>query len=117
MPAGFWNPATRREAATNDRGYYTPYTPYHTPYAFISDCTAFHGESEKELIYKAKQAFAFTLFYGKSCGFDNSNLSISATKGPESNMICSVRVLFLLNTTNNIPIILRIFMRDCLLAS
>ena len=80
MPAGFWNLATRREAATNDRGYYTPYTPYHTPYAFISDCTAFHGESEKELIYKAKQAFAFTLFYGKSCGFDNSNLSISANK-------------------------------------
>ena len=87
MPAGFWKPATRRGAATNDGGYYTPYTPYRTPYAFISDCTAFHGESEKELIYKVKQAFAFTIFYGKSCGFDNSNLSISANQVHNSDVV------------------------------
>ena len=87
MPAGFWNPATRREAATNDRGYYTPYTPYHTPYAFGSDCTGFHKRSEKVLIYKVKQACDFTPFYGESCVFDNSNLSISASQVHNSNVV------------------------------
>lgn len=35
---------------------------------------------KKVLIHKVKQAYDFTPFYGESCVFDNSNLSISAKR-------------------------------------
>jgi hypothetical protein len=45
-------------------------------------------------MHKVKQAYDFTPFYGESCVFDNSNLSISASKNLIRTLCVCLRFFF-----------------------